>query len=250
MEPGEVLTAITRCPVVARCRSDERHPCYTVVTSQPAERGTFQVPEPWTGHLDTAPILFVSSNPSIDPAELYPTPEWTNAERIDFFRERFDRRRPPWIDHRMRARRVDPTGQPSRGTAFWLATRARAAELVVGRPPAPGVDYALTEVVHCKSTNQLGAAEATPLCVTMWLRLVMRLAAARVVVLMGRQAQKAFLDEYEGLAPVAFSGPQELEGRRRIVLQLPHPNARVRRANCAPLTESQLDTTRVHLRGA
>jgi hypothetical protein len=56
---------------------------------------------------------------------------------------------------------------------------------------------------------------------------VMRVAAARVVVLMGRQPQTAFLGEYERLAPVALSGPVELEGRRRILLQVPHPNARL-----------------------
>jgi hypothetical protein len=55
------------------------------------------------------------------------------------------------------------------GTVFWLATRARAAELL-GRNPTPGVDYALTEVVHCKSVEQLGIAQGARLCVTTWLR--------------------------------------------------------------------------------
>lgn len=33
----------------------------------------WQVPEPWNGHLATAPILFIGQNPSADHDEDYPT---------------------------------------------------------------------------------------------------------------------------------------------------------------------------------
>jgi hypothetical protein len=250
MTAADLLSAITRCPVVDRCREGERLACSTIVASQAHHVAAFQVPEPWSGHLKAAPLLFVSSNPSIDHAEVYPTASWTNAARVDFFYGRFDPRpEGAWIDDRMRARHVDPAGQPSRGTTFWLATRARARELL-DPPVVPGVDYALTEVVHCKSQEQLGVAEAAAVCVSRWLRPVMRLAAARVVVLMGRQAQQAFLNTYPGLAATTWSGPHDLEGRLRMILRLPHPNARVRRANCAPLTLDELEAARAYLRGA
>jgi hypothetical protein len=35
-----------------------------------------------------------------------------------------------------------------------------------------------------------------------------------------------------------------------MILRLPHPNARVRRANCAPLSLDELEATRGYVRGA
>ena len=52
-------------------------------------RSQLQVPEPWSGNLEHAPILFLSSNPSISTAELYPRWEWPDEEIADFFGRRF-----------------------------------------------------------------------------------------------------------------------------------------------------------------
>jgi uracil-DNA glycosylase len=76
----------------------------------------------------------------------------------------------------------------------------------------------------------------------------MRLTAARIVVLMGKHAQDAFHDEYGVPVPMTFSEPRELEGRTRMVLQLPHPNARIPRAHCAPLSTEQLEMAQAYLR--
>lgn len=71
------LVRVARCPNLAACLDDEApdHPCATIVLNQwqgvpPSERlarwrEAHQLPEPWDGHLENAPILFVSSNPSI-----------------------------------------------------------------------------------------------------------------------------------------------------------------------------------------
>ncbi len=61
-----LLLEITECPVVALCWTGEgaTHPCRRIVETQPADPPTFQVPEPWTGHLDRAPLLFVASRRS------------------------------------------------------------------------------------------------------------------------------------------------------------------------------------------
>ena len=48
-----------------------------------------QVPEPWSGDLEGAPILFLSSNPSISTAELYPRWKWPDEEIAGFFGRRF-----------------------------------------------------------------------------------------------------------------------------------------------------------------
>ena len=72
-----LLTEIARCPLVQSNLDQERpsHPCHTVVTHAwrdvPAgerEGRAFRennVPEPWVGHIEAAPLPFVSSNPSL-----------------------------------------------------------------------------------------------------------------------------------------------------------------------------------------
>jgi hypothetical protein len=49
----------------------------------------FHVPEPWSGDIVNAPILVVSSNPSFNKDELYPTYSWPPKMIADFFINRF-----------------------------------------------------------------------------------------------------------------------------------------------------------------
>ncbi len=243
-----VLARITRCPIAERCLDGERLPCSAIVGSQFAAPGRFHVPEPWSGHISRAAVLFVSSNPSIDPAEAYPTGSWDDVQRADFFAGRFDQRAVPWVDHRMRPLlATTPPAHRDKGTRFWFAARARASELLA-RLAVAGTDFALTEVVHCKSPAEVGVAEAYETCVQTWLRPVLRAAAARVIVLFGAHAKRAFADLF-GVEPgMPMTGPCGIEGVYRIVLQLPHPNARAPKANCHPLTAAQFAEVRRHLR--
>jgi hypothetical protein len=75
----DLLLEIVRCPNVQACLADpeKKHPCRKIVQSQGEKAAEhFQVPEPWSGHLETAPILFLSSNPSISQDEEYPRFGW------------------------------------------------------------------------------------------------------------------------------------------------------------------------------
>ncbi len=248
MTAGGLLARITRCPIVQRCLAGEHLPCSGIVGSQNAAAGGFHVPEPWSGHIARAAVLFVSSNPSIDPAEAYPTGGWDDERRADFFAGRFDPRAVPWVDHRMRPLlATTPPTRRDKGTRFWFAARARASELLE-RQAAAGTDFALTEVVHCKSPGEAGVAEAYDTCVQTWLRPVLRAASAPVIVLFGTHAKRAFHD-LSGIEPgTPMTGPYDIEGVFRIVLQLPHPNARSPKVNCHPLTAAQLGEARRHLR--
>lgn len=71
----KLLWEIADCSELRRCREepDVAHPCQAISDLQADEPwDRHQRPEPWNGHLETAPILFVSSNPSIDRSEPYP----------------------------------------------------------------------------------------------------------------------------------------------------------------------------------
>ena len=143
-------------------------PCAPIVDSQRAAPGTVHVPEPWSGHITLSAVLFVSSSPSIDPAQAYPTDSWDDEMARHFFAGRFDLRAIPWVDHRMRPLlATTPPTDRDRGTRFWFAARARASELL-DRPAVAGTDFALTEVVHCKSPAEVfldlfGIAPGSPM---------------------------------------------------------------------------------------
>lgn len=146
-----LLHEIARCPVVDLCLRDRsaKHPCREIVLSQSsASLNEHQVPEPWSGHLEQAPILFLSSNPSISLAEAYPGWSWPDELIQDYFANRFGGGNTPWITQGTKSLQHD--GTYSGAVAFWAAVRQRAMELLE-RDVVPGTDYALTEIVHCKS---------------------------------------------------------------------------------------------------
>jgi len=56
---------IFRCEVLEAVLRGETSPCREVVVWQGGTReGRWYVPEPWAGHIGSARLLFVSSNPS------------------------------------------------------------------------------------------------------------------------------------------------------------------------------------------
>jgi hypothetical protein len=119
----DLLLEIARCPIVARCLADQSntHPCAKIVLSQnPTSPDGHQLPEPWCGDLEHAPILFVSSNPSItgDPYDRYPRSGWPDVQIEDYFQNRFSGGSKIW---------VDPRAYDS--VAYWREVRSRASEL-------------------------------------------------------------------------------------------------------------------------
>ncbi len=113
-------------------------------------------------------------------------------------------------------------GSAGHNVPYWSSIRARARELI---PDAvPGTDYAISEVVHCKSRGEEGVLEAAQTCYSTHMASVFSVAAAPVVVALGKIAREQLL----GAGAEIPSSPREMElgGRVRSVVFLPHPNAR------------------------
>lgn len=219
MTRDELLLAITRCPKIAKAWNNAGHPCRKIVCSQPAEG--FQPPEPWRGHIDIAPILFLSSNPSINENDPFQASSCADAKIIDYYQRSFDRD----------AGYISASAYSS--VPFWRGVRARATE-ILGRAATPGTDFALTELVHCKSTREQGVAEAHQTCARRWLDLVLQASGADIIVLLGRQARDHCVARWKlPKGQSAYFG-ETIGGRRRAVVILPHPNARGKRkvADC------------------
>jgi len=229
-----LLLEIARCPRLLQQFEEPslRQECSALINCQaPLSRETHQAPEPWSGDLQTSRILFFGSNPSINTAEQFPTLAWPDEDIEDFFSRRFGRGRRPWVDARLRVLLVDGThGKRSSSVRFWAACRARATE-ILGRAARPGVDFAISEVVHCKSKGESENGRAitrlaTPVCSERYTMRIIRASAAKVVCLMGDVPGAEFRRLLNAEKAVRFLGPLNVQAQERYFVFLDHPAGR------------------------
>lgn len=187
----------------------------------------FQVSEPWSGNLNTAPILFLGSNPSISESllpenkEKYPRWSWSDKDITDFFNNRFGGGQELWIKDGMYT--FLETGVHKKKHVRYLAAIRKRAKEILGRPVEPGKDYVNSEVVHCKSKREHGVDKASGTCTKLYLRRLIAESGAKVIVCLGNFAERAVKQEFE------ISGTSEpifISEIERLFFFLPHPNAR------------------------
>lgn len=219
----QLLGEIAHCPIAKSIRSGASldSPCHKIVCLQAGS--SFQVPEPWSGRIDSAPILFISSNPSIDREEKYPDESWEDSKAIDFFQERFTSP-DGWV---INGRALLRTGLRSRGVSYWGHARNRTGE-ILQRKIKPGIDFALTEVVHCKSRKEQGVPEALNFCIERYLQRVLSISAARVLIIYGKHAKDAVRRRYASLMVPQPHGLSlaSIGDIQRMLVFLPAPNER------------------------
>jgi hypothetical protein len=226
-----LLLEIARCPVAQQCLTDRASdsPCREIVQSQGVQDPSlFQVPEPWSGDITKALILFIASNPSISIEEEYPTLSASDEFLLDFFVRRFGGGHKEWIRDGTRSLFAD--GTYSGGTAFWRFVKNRARDLL-DREPAPGIDYALTEVVRCKSEQQKGVRSAATVCPGLYLQRTIETARSPVLVVLGTwaKAEVCSMLKIDASQVQRVHGPHLIGSRERLLAFLPHSNARVPR---------------------
>jgi hypothetical protein len=221
------LLEIAHCPIAKAIIENPslENPCKEIVLSQNVETiSDFQVPEPWSGQISRAPLLFLSSNPSISLAEQYPLWSWSDDAITDYFVHRFGTGKRIWIRDGKYSLQKDDSY--SRAVAFWASVRQRTIELFNSNVE-PGIDYALSEVVHCKSKQEIGVKSAVKQCSEKYLDKVFAVSNAIIVIVLGDIANDAMKSIYD------LSGnnqqvlePVKLGQRERYIVFLPHPNAR------------------------
>src|SRR5215472_4513041 len=222
----KLLEDIARCSIACdiRAGSEAQRACGLIVGLQTGD--AFQLPEPWSGRIDIAPILFISSNPSIDPLEKYPDESWEGELIVDFFQNRFTSK-VGWVIDGLYALRRD--GSRTDWVRFWASARSRASEILQKEKNeiVSGVDFALTEVVHCKSRNEIGVREAQSFCSNRYLARVISVAAAEVLVVFGEIAADAMRRCFgSSIREVNGLNIASIGDKTRVVAFLPHPNER------------------------
>jgi len=228
-----LLWEIAHCENISRYveTPSGQNPCAPVISLQQRDVPDYKlelhrVPEPWSGHLTRAPLLFFGANPSAGHRFAADFPYWSSPEAtlVDIFDNAFQSSIAAdiYAVNRDGVRSTD-------WVRNWAFIRGRARELI---PQAKGgEDYVVSDIVHCKSLSREGVtADCALACGRKWLRKVVSLSPAKVIIGLGDEARAVF--------PVVFSevrldfplaGPVSLAGLTRYVVFLPHSNARQRR---------------------
>lgn len=119
--------------------------------------------------------------------------------------------------------------------------------LAADQPIRPGLDYATSAVVHCKSREEIGVSRARRTCAANYLDPMFTVSGAAVIVCLGKHAALAVQTRY-GVAAAsgALSEPVRIGDRDRLFAFLPHPNAHMPRSALL-LGEDNLARLRAHL---
>ncbi len=219
MDYEELLLEIARCPRFFEILEGDKKRlscCKKIVSSQKEQVGIesdFQLPEPWNGNVVQAPILVVSSNPSISEKELYPTKDWPDEIIIDFFVNRFKDRgeKYSWV---YRNRVLNKDGSRGEVVRYWASIKNRVKELIL-REPIPGVDYCITELVHCKSKKQEGVMLALGICAERYFHKIVSVGNFKLIMAVGK-----IVEIYFNKIPYICDIP---------VIYLPHPNSFIKK---------------------
>lgn len=193
----DLLNSIIWCDQVAKALNEPNHACKTIVSVQRGLGGgsSYQVPEPWRGDIQNAPLLFISSNPSIDLLDDAP---WSNrpADEVAAYYQRAS------ISSAF-PRSTYHFGVNSRNSVrFWRLVNELAIELYGDTSPIlHGEHYAITEVVHCKSQNEYGVRQAMACCPNKFLRSVLAASNCKLIVSLGDHAETALRDLPEATLP-------------------------------------------------
>lgn len=211
---------IATCPIVDLCLRNDNldHPCSTVVRqNNPVRESPRALPEPWYGHLAQARILFISSNPGGGRTESQQAAAEPDSEDPENILVR--------AEDALDGVRVDEVGK------YWKSVHELAVQLlgVADDTLRPGTDYAITEVVHCGSAGQAAGDvdKAVFECAPRYTPMLLQLAAAQVIVLVGSIARDWFSNHLlrGPLRTGGVSEPEIVEGRSRIFIAIAHPSA-------------------------
>ena len=212
MNEYELARKIGSCPEVQSAQKSASHPCHKVVSEQ---NGIIDIelnrqrPEPWVGSLSTAKLLFLSSNPSIsedlgNTREDFPTYGWTDKQAANFFVDRFNpdinpvhatfnhEFEPDFLTRSIDGEYRNGLNNPKKSQPTWKQTNARARE-ILGETAHPHFDYAITEIVHCKSKEARGVEAASARCIKLWLTSIFQCSPAPVVIALGSKVRDFFL---------------------------------------------------------
>ena len=293
-EVTKLALDISSCSEVETALNDTNHPCNGVVSWQSKQwfptiatiaNSDMHRPEAWTGNLKSAQIVFLASNPSFNPDERFPnwSSNWKEDQIIEFATRRFiqeGERDFGAIDFGPNRDRtyLESTELSDKSVAYWREIRGRVAELLEKKISEVSAhsDFVMTELVHCKSFDEIGVDDALAKCSSHYLSRIFKLSPASLVIVMGKKPAQQLIKLFpeipntwgfwklengltRGFWPTSSElasaikdgrwSPTEqrkhtvellLGGRKRQVIWLPRPNSSYPRTLSEPLISSEI----------
>jgi hypothetical protein len=219
---AQLALEIASCSEVQSALDSPSHPCHGVVSWQSKQwlpnittiaESPMHRPEAWTGDITTAPIIFLSSNPSFNPKENYPnwiTSQWSLDKVIDFALNRFSSNQlrmygaTEYGSLKNFDRTVEHGGALSKSRVrYWSWVRKFVSHIL--EKPENQVsainDYVMTEIVHCKSTYEEGVVSARKKCKDKYLERILALSPAELIFVVGKNAALDMASIFPGQFP-------------------------------------------------
>jgi len=173
-------------------------------------------------------ILFISSNPSINENELFPLENWPDSQIIDFFQNRFSLSG-NYVKNYLYPKHIKENEYAENWIRYWGFIRSIARKLLDTWDVVPGSDYAMMEIVRCKSHHETGVNAALDICAEKYLARTLAISKAKVIVAVGDKSRD-MLAKKLGIDFIENSHIEVLiQGVKRIIFSTPHSNARKKR---------------------
>lgn len=137
-----------------------------------------QVPEPWNGDIEKSSFLIIGSNPALVDNEVYPSKDvcwhswvgfWNSSSVQEFFNGRFGKaicqaNGQPFVDVKkstvLTHNGANLVRRPFQN-GYWKAYNEMCSAISHSFKPW---DFVVTDIVHCKSSQQIGVASSRKLC--------------------------------------------------------------------------------------
>jgi len=238
-----LLKKISRCRNIDICidGNNKDHPCSNIILSQGVSKpADFYVPEPWSGRIETAPILFIGDSTTIDAEEEYPTSAWPDYLIKDFFNNRFGRGIKNWVKDGLYPLCSDGTYK-KQWNRLWSACANRTLVLLKAISINPGYDFAVSETSRCRSFKHLDRSKAVTECSSLYLKQLIDASGASVIVGMGNNARECICNVCNIKTKELTYGPIHMGGMGRYFAFLPHYNSRGPRSFGETFNRDELD---------
>ena len=219
--------------------------CKKILTSQKSENNNYQLPQPWNGDIETSKILFISFNQSLNLDDYYPDNSWKKNDVYDFFVNRFSEKF-IWVKNQLYPLEKNKQYRDSKHwIRYWAGVR-NYAKFIFQFTPEPGIDYSLTEIVHCKSEGGNGVNEAALECYNKHFDKILNLTSAKILIVVGKKTEEKIKSIYNFNSKVKLQ-IQMINDIERIWVFIPHPYARGKKNLGDIFTKKELSTIRNYL---
>lgn len=239
----KLLEKISTCENIKKClEGDTSNPCYKIINNQ--EKENFQLPEPWNGDLEKAPVIILGSNPSINENEMYPDSSWNTDEKFQFHSERFSGK---WTKDQKYVMLKDGS-YDTKAVRFWSSVKNRVKEIYTKDKILLGDDLCMIEIVKCKSRKEFEVKECMFECSERYMNEILQFSNAEVILCLGKIAE-TFVKDFYKLDDRKIVEDVEIAGKKRTVIFIPHPSSFVKVKKIVNLlTETEFQRVQMKLK--